>query len=238
MPGKPPAISPPPESATTATGGSTRSVERALALLATVCGGQASSLAECARLTGLPASTALRLLRTLEQVEFVARDDETGGYRAGARMVQLGAQALGHEQLIPLCAPALQNIVGATGESAYLSVRGPGATSLYVSIVEGTHSIRHTSWVGRTVPLEGSAVGTVLLDRVPDRGYVVLRSGVEPDVTAIAAPIRRPGGVAGALSIVGPDYRLGQEAAEHHGRLLAREAAAVARSLGVEQNSA
>ena len=229
MPGKPPAIP---------AGAPTRSVERALALLASVCSGQGSSLAECARSTGLPASTALRLLRTLEQVEFVARDDESGGYRAGPRMVQLGAQALGHEQLIPLCAPALQNIVGATGESAYLSVPGPGATSLYVSIVEGTHSIRHTSWVGRTVPLEGSAAGTVLLGRVPERGYVVLRSGVEPDVTAIAAPIRRPGGVAGALSIVGPDYRLDQETAERHGRLLAREAASVARSLGVEQNSA
>jgi IclR family acetate operon transcriptional repressor len=224
MPGKPPAIS------------ATRSVERALTLLATVCGGQASTLAECARLTDLPASTALRLLRTLEQKEFLARDED-GGYRAGPRMVQLGAQALGHEQLIPLCAPALQSIVGATGESAYLSVRGPGASALYVSIVEGTHSIRHSSWVGRTVPLEGSAAGAVLLGRVPDRGYVSLRSAVEKDVTAIAAPIRRPGGIAGALSIVGPDYRLDQATAERYGQLLAREASAVARSLGVEETT-
>jgi urocanate hydratase len=225
MPGKPPAIS------------ATRSVERALTLLATVCGGQASTLAECARVTDLPASTALRLLRTLEQGEFITREEDGGGYRAGPRMIQLGAQALGHEQLIPLCAPALQNIVGATGESAYLSVRGPGVTSLYVSIVEGTHSIRHSSWVGRTVPLEGSAVGAVLLDRVPDRGYVTLRSAVEKDVTAIAAPIRRPGGIAGALSIVGPDYRLDHTTAERYGQLLAREASAVARSLGIERTT-
>ena len=223
MPGKPPAVS------------ATRSVERALTLLATVCSGQASTLAECARLTDLPASTALRLLRTLERGEFVTRDDD--GYRAGARMVQLGAQALGHEQLIPLCAPVLQSLVGATGESAYLSVRGPGASALYVSIVEGTHSIRHSSWVGRTIPLEGSAAGAVLLGRVPDRGYVTLRSAVEQDVTAIAAPIRRPGGVAGALSIVGPDYRLNQATAERYGQLLAREATTVARSLGVEKTT-
>src|SRR5689334_19391540 len=225
MTGKTPAIS------------STRSVERALTLLAAVCGGGASTLAECARLTDLPASTALRLLRTLEQGEFVAREGEGGGYRPGPRMVQLGAQALGHEQLIPLCAPALQSIVEATGESAYLSVRGPGASSLYVSLVEGTHSIRHSSWVGRTVPLEGSAVGAALLGRVPDRGYVTLRSAVEKDVTAIAAPIRRPGGIAGALSIVGPDYRIDHATAERYGRLLAREASAVARSLGVEETT-
>jgi IclR family acetate operon transcriptional repressor len=222
MTGKPPAIS------------ATRSVERALTLLATVCGGEASTLAECARLTDLPASTALRLLRTLEQGEFVARDDESG-YRAGPRMVQLGAQALAHEQLIPLCLPALQHLVDETGESAYLSVRGPSDSSLYIAMVEGTHSIRHASWVGRTVPIDGSAAGTVLLGRIPERGYVVLRSGVEHDVTAIAAPVRRPGGVAGALSIVGPDYRMNHATTERYGRLLATEAAGVARSLGVEQ---
>jgi urocanate hydratase len=220
MPAKPPAVS------------ATRSVERALTLLATVCGGQASTLAECARLTDLPTSTALRLLRTLEQGEFVARD-ATGGYRAGSRMVQLGAQALAQEQLVQLCGPALQAIVSASGESAYLSVRGPGATSLYVAMIEGTHSIRHASWVGRTVPMEGSAAGAVLQGRIPEAGFVTFRSGVEQDVTAIAAPIRRPGGIAAALSIVGPDYRIDRATAERYGQLLTREAAGVARSLGV-----
>jgi urocanate hydratase len=220
MPGKPPVVS------------ATRSVERALALLAAVCGGGSSTLAECARITDLPASTALRLLRTLEHGEFIARDAE-GGYRAGPRMVQLGAQALAQEQLVQLCGPALQNLVSATGESAYLSVHGPGQTALYVAMIEGTHSIRHSSWVGRTIPLEGSAAGSALLDRVPERGYVVFRSSVERDVTAIAGPIRRPGGVAGALSIVGPDYRLDQPTSERYGRFLAREAASVAQTLGV-----
>ena len=224
MPGKPPAVS------------ATRSVERALALLATVCGGASSTLAECARLTGLPASTALRLLRTLEQGEFVARDPE-GGYRAGPRMVQLGAQALAQEQLVRLCEQALHSLVSATGESAYLSVHGPGQTSLYVAMIEGTHSIRHSSWIGRTIPLEGSAAGAALLGRVPETGYVVFRSGVERDVTAIAAPIPAPGGIAGALSIVGPDYRLARPTTERYGRFLAREAVAVARTLGVEQTT-
>jgi len=214
----------------------TRSVERALTLLATVCDGRASTLAECARRANLPASTALRLLRTLEQGEFVARAD-IGGYQPGPRMVQLGAQALAHERLVPLCTPALQALVSQTGETAYLSVLGPGASALYLAMLEGTHSIRHASWVGRTIPLEGSAAGSVLLGRIPDHGYVTLRSGVEQDVTAIAAPIRRPGGIAGALSIVGPDYRMDHATAERCGQLLTAEAAAVARSLGIEQTT-
>ena len=48
----------------------TRTVERALALLATVCREDAPSLTECARSTELPPSTALRLLRTLERADF------------------------------------------------------------------------------------------------------------------------------------------------------------------------
>ena len=43
----------------------TRAVDRALALLATVCDGAAPSLSECARVNDLSPSTALRLLRTL-----------------------------------------------------------------------------------------------------------------------------------------------------------------------------
>lgn len=211
----------------------TRSVERALALLASVCDGDATTLAECARVTDLPASTALRLLRTLEKRDFVSRDD-AGEYRAGPRMMQLGAQALAQERLVQVCRPALLSVVGATGESAYLSVLGPGTTALYVAMIEGTHSIRHTSWVGRTGPLEGSAVGAALLGQVSEAGFAVRRSTLEPDVIAVAAPLRTPSGVAGALSIVGPDYRMDPPTADSYGRLLVTETAGIARTLGVD----
>ncbi len=72
-------------------GSSTRTVERALALLSEVCTREAVTLTECARHTGLPASTALRLLRTLESRGFISRDDDGGSFRAGPRMIQLGA---------------------------------------------------------------------------------------------------------------------------------------------------
>ena len=132
----------------------TRTVERALALLGTVCTSNSPSLIECARATALPASTALRLLRTLEAAGFVARGED-GLYRAGPNLIQLGARALAQEPVVEACRPAMARLVEATGESAYLSVPGPGSTALYVAMVEGTHSIRHTSWVGRTGPLAG-----------------------------------------------------------------------------------
>src|SRR5439155_24174717 len=176
---------------------STRAVERALGLLAEVCAEGEITLTECARRADLPASTALRLIRTPVRAEFVTRD-ERGFFRAGARLVQIGSSTLGRQSVVTLAEPSLQRLVAATGESAYVSVLGPGDTALYVGMVEGTYAVRHTSWVGRTVPLEGSAVGSALRGAVAEAGYVARRSTVEPDVAAIAAPIRRPGGILGA----------------------------------------
>src|SRR6185437_14842589 len=70
----------------------TRTVERALALLASVCDRGGANLADTARDCELAPSTALRLLRTLETSGFV-RKDGSGMYRPGSRIIQLGAQA-------------------------------------------------------------------------------------------------------------------------------------------------
>ena len=214
--------------------GSTRTVERALALLSVVITDSPISLTECARRTALPASTALRLLRTLEQAGFASRDDE-GSFLAGPRMIQLGATAVGRHELIRLAAPALDRIVAVTGESAYLAVRGVGKTALYVAQSEGTHSVRHTSWVGRSVPLVGLAVGRVLAGDVPAEGYVAERDRLEPDVTAIVAPIRYPGGVIGALSVLGPTYRIDDPTMHRYGETVAAESARLSARLGAAQ---
>ena len=212
----------------------TRAVERALALLATVCREDAPSLTECARSTELPPSTVLRLLRTLQQADFVTRGAD-GLFRAGPHLVQLGARALGQRTVVDASLPSMARIVAQTGESTYLSVLGPGSTALYVAMIEGTHSIRHASWVGRTVPLDGSAAGAVLTGLLPVEGYVTVRSAVEADVTAIAAPVLRPGGAAvvGAISIVGPAYRIDEATTARFGSLLAKEASAVSAALDV-----
>jgi DNA-binding IclR family transcriptional regulator len=194
-------------------------VERALALLATVCDRGGANLADTAREVELAPSTALRLLRTLETTGFVSKD-ESGLYRPGGRIIQLGAQALSNESLIDLARPAMEDIVSQTGESVYLSVEGHAATALYISIVEGTHSVRHASWVGRTVPLDTSAAGHALRGKVPDDGYVVVERGVEADVTAIACPVYSETRIVAALSLVVPSYRLTGAQAKRHGQML------------------
>ena len=202
---------------------STRTVERALSLLSEVCEKGSTTLADASRAVDLAPSTALRLLRTLESSGFVRRDEE-GSYRAGSRLMQLGAQALGHESLINVCHDEMVGLEGATGESVYLSVEGHAATALYIGIIEGSHSVRHANWVGRTIPLQGSAAGLVLGGETPAEGYVIVERGIERDVTAIASPIAAAGRVVAALSILVPSYRMTQESAERCGVLLAAAA--------------
>jgi urocanate hydratase len=214
--------------------GSTRTVGRALDLLAEVCTEGALSLSECARRTQLPASTALRLLRTLEASGFVFRGGD-GMFRAGTRLIQLGALALGRQSLVLQLQPTLKRIVEQTGESTYLVTRGPADTAVYLGMVEGTHAIRHTSWVGRAIALADLAVGRALNDDVPDCGYVAQRDRREPDVTAIAAPVRWFGGVVAALNLLGPTYRIDEPTMHSYGRIVATEAAAMSRQLGAQR---
>lgn len=210
---------------------STRTVDRAIDLLGAVCDRGPLTLAQIARNTGLSASTALRLMRTLEAGSLVRRD-ENGVFHPGSRMMQLGALALSHESVVALAQPHLERLVEATGESAYLSVIGHDQTALYLSLVEGTHSIRHASWVGRTVPLADSAIGAALEGRVPAAGYVIVSQGVEQDVTAIASPVFGGARTVAALSIVLPFYRIPPGGADSVGSLIAEEATALSHALG------
>lgn len=210
---------------------STRTVERAMTLLAAVCKRGHCSLAEAAREAELPVSTALRLLRTLEAQDFLNRDDD-GGYHPGPRLIQLGAKAFSREMLITLSRPAMDGIAAATRESVYLAVPGPAETALYVSIVEGSYSVRHTNWVGRTVPLQGSAAGEVMRGHTPDTGYVVMENTVEDDVTAICSPILRADEVIATLSTLVPSYRLDAAKRELCGKELVSAARQISAALG------
>jgi DNA-binding IclR family transcriptional regulator len=213
-------------------------VERALVLLANICDNGSMNLVESARQADLAPSTALRLLRTLENTGFVRRDD-LGNFRAGSRIIQLGAQALSGESLIDICRTTMDELSATTGESVYLSVEGHARTALYIAIVEGTHSVRHTSWVGRTIPRESSAAGQVLDGSIGDTGYTVVERGVESDVTAIAAPIRSDHRIVAALSIVVPSYRVTGGDVVRYGELLVARANSISAGLsGVDGHSA
>ncbi len=197
-----------------------RTVERALSLLALVCERGQASLVEAARALDLSPSTTLRLLRTLETQEYVRRD-ESGGYRPGAKTIRVGAQALGHERVVAAGRAELDRIALETGESAYLSVLGHASTALYVAIAEGSQMVRYVSWVGLTIPVEGTAAGRALTGGVPAGGFAAVRGDLDAHAVEIAVPVLgADDSIEAALSVVIPVNRVRESTEGDVGALL------------------
>ena len=74
-------------------------------------------------------------------------------------------------------------------------------------------------------------------DRTAADGFVSMRSGVEADVAAVAAPIHRAGvagepSVVAVINVVGPSYRLDQQRLHEVGLVVGREARALSERFG------
>ncbi|TYC17597.1 helix-turn-helix domain-containing protein [Actinomadura syzygii] len=211
----------------------TRTVERALTLLVEVATNDGLGLVDLARRVNLSPATASRLLRTLEATEFVRRDGD-GAYHGSSRLIQVAVTSMSSVPLYRLAEPHLAELRDEVGESSYLGVGGPQDTVLYARMAESGKSIRHSGWLGRTVPLKDTAIGTALRGRCGDLGYVSASHTLEDGVTAIAATVRWPdGSPAAALSVVGPTYRIPDEQVRAIGERVAAHAQALSRELGM-----
>jgi len=190
-----------------------RSAERVLALLDAVVSVGTLSLTAAAARTGMPTSTALRHLRVLTDRGYLLKND-AGTYSVGPSFVRTALASLQsgpYARLTAAARPELERLVEATEESAYLAVRD-GDEAVYIDTVEGRRAIRHVGWVGRSVPIGGTAVGEALSAAVlvpPTRPAPIFNTGaIEPDVTAVCAPVHGPAGPIAALSVLGPADRL------------------------------
>ena len=241
----------------------TRAIDRAAQLLVRVVeNAKPETVTELAETTGLPKSTASRLVAALERQGLVQRESVRGSVQPGPVLVSFARRGVPNADLVELCNPSLDRLADATGETVNLAV--PAARGVeQLAQRDSRHFLGSTNWVGRTVPYHASAVGKVFLAfeaaRLPkqleqltphtviDRGELelaladIVANGygtaveeLEPGLWAIAAPLRNASGVAAALSISGPTIRLHDGRLEELGRLLIAEAASVSALLSTE----
>lgn len=209
-----------------------RAVQRAFDLLALVGAQSPPTLSELARAAALPVSTVARLLSTLERAGFVHRNGENR-YGPGTRLVQIGLSAMRNVSVYELSEPYLRRLSEASGETANLAVRADAANAVYLRQMVSPHSIHHSSWLGRMLPLKKTAIGAAILGSTGPKGYVVRRDTLERGVTAIAAPVRGAGGeIVAAFSITGPSYRIAAKEVARFGSLVRKEAEKASRTLG------
>ena len=162
----------------------TRALDRGLMILEILAARAPMTLVEIAEACDLSSATALRILRTLEQRNFVHRDDETRAFGIGLRAFEVGARFLSETRLTETCRMILRRLAGATGQSATLAILDR-ADIVYVDVHEGTAPLRSTPEVGMRAPAHASAPGKCLLaDRWAGKLTEAIGDGPYPALTS------------------------------------------------------
>lgn len=122
------------------------------------------TLTEVAARSGVPLSTAHRLVRELERWQALGRGPD-GRLSVGLRLWELGQ--LAPARLQDLAHPWLQEVFAGTGENVHLAVRD-GVEVLYVDKVYGRRAVPIVSRTGGRLPMHPTGVGKALLAYEPD----------------------------------------------------------------------
>lgn len=199
---------------------------------------------EIARRTGINASSVSRLLGTLVAGGLVEHVQDSGRYRLGLRLLQLGNVVLARLDLRQIARPHLQALVTSTGETATLSAPGEH-DAVTVDFVQSPASVQGVAQLGRPSIAHATATGKVLLafghrtlppgplkaytertitqraalgaelEAVRERGYAYNFGERESDLHAIAAPIwGSHAELAAIIGVQGPASRFAADAME------------------------
>ena len=236
--------------------------ERAIAVLDILADAGELGTNEVARRTGMTPSTVSRQLGTLAASGLVERVAATGKYRLGLRIVHLANALLARLDVREVARPHLLALVEATGETATLSVPGD-EDAVTIDFVPGSHQLQPVSRLGRPSIAHATSAGKVMLafsgrelpegplraftprtitdpralareiGGVRERGYASAVGERDPDLTAIAAPIRSSRGELEAIvALQGPSSRFDAAAVEAAIPLLIERADEVSLALG------
>lgn len=199
---------------------------RALSVLERIATGPVLTQSELTIELGVSRSTASDLLRQLQQLGFVLKDDR--GYAAGPRLLALVLRTRSTATLSAAIRPVLRDLAATLGETAIFVVSTrpePGKPPQVVALeeVQTSADLRYVAQIGRRYDAPSTTAGQAILAFAPDATHLLAASVAEEirkrgyaltvndakGATVIAAPLRDPHGhVLGAISVIGPAGRM------------------------------
>ncbi|WP_043618952.1 IclR family transcriptional regulator domain-containing protein [Nonomuraea candida] len=233
-----------------------QSLARGLAVmvaLGTARGGL--TLADCARVTGLPRATVRRAVQALERLGYAAADGPR--FVPLPRVLELGYAHLSGLTFGEVVQPHLADLVARVRESASVAVLS-GDDVVYVARVQTVSIMSINLTVGTRLPAYATSMGRVLLAELPDErlativprrlsprtvtsaaglrallrqaaadGYALVDQELEEGVRSIAVPIRdRAGRTVAAVNVATHAGRAGNDVLVRDVLPALREAAA------------
>lgn len=160
----------------------TRVVQRVLSLLEAFDSRTPSlSLHEIAQRTGLPKTTAFRLLVTLVDEGYVIQQGDQS-YCLSHKLMRLAAVAQRTFSIRDIAAPVMHQLVAETGETVELSTLTSHYERMCIEVVESPNPLKSIIHLGETTDLLHGASGAVFL-AYSDPAYLedVLRKGKATD---------------------------------------------------------
>jgi len=107
-------------------------------------------------------NNVFRLLATLEARGYIEQNKVTENYRLGLRCLQLGQTFIHQMGLLLQARAALEQLVNATQESAFVAIRKGGGV-IPLEFIESPRPVRAVSFLGTVLPTHCTAVGKIYL---------------------------------------------------------------------------
>lgn len=147
---------------------SKNTVERTLSILETVShSDNGLSNSEISRRLKIPKSSASYILRILEARGYLLRENSSGKYRLGLKLMSLTREMLSHIDVREIAKPLMEQFVKRTNLSAHLAVLDNGR-AVYVEKVEAMGFVKMDIWVGHRLPVHSTAIGKILVSEMLD----------------------------------------------------------------------
>jgi IclR family acetate operon transcriptional repressor len=160
--------------------GSVQALDRALRILAIVAEGSGLSLSEIADSSGIAASTAYRMLTTLENHGMVEFDKTEQLWSIGVETYRMGSAFLRSRKLVDRARIVMQDLMEKTGETSNLGVTEDDCV-VFVSQVETHQAIRAFFRPGTRTAFHASGIGKAVLAHLDEErvAAIIKKAGLE-----------------------------------------------------------
>jgi len=156
-----------------------QSIDRAFDILEVLATEKAGlGVTEIAHRIGLHKSTVYRLLASMASRGYIEKNESTGTYRLGLKLVELCSLYLNSLELKTEAQPYLRKLAALTAQPVHLAILDH-REAVYIDKIESYNTIRMYSAIGKRVPLYCTAVGKVLLMDKEDGEIRELFSGTQ-----------------------------------------------------------
>lgn len=139
-----------------------QALDRGLTVLRALSKSNGMTLSDVALQVGMPASTAHRILITLQKYQFVEHDENTQHWSIGIEAFRVGSAYLERTNLVDAARQTMRELTASTGETANLAIADHGDV-VFISQVESHNAIRAFFRPGTRGPMHASGIGKMLL---------------------------------------------------------------------------